>query len=57
VADIAIALEIEYILDILYTYNALIEFWYKMTGEIVREKYDMTVEIQKLNNYSVKRTE
>jgi hypothetical protein len=53
VSDIAIVLEIKNIIDILYTYNELIEFWYEMTGEILRKKYDMTVEIQKLNNYRV----
>jgi hypothetical protein len=54
VSDIAIVLEIENILDILYTYNELIEFWYKMTGEILREKCDIIVELQKLNDYMVR---
>jgi hypothetical protein len=55
--DIAIVLEIENILDILYTYNELIEFWHERTGEILREKYDMILEIKKLNNFSVKRAD
>jgi hypothetical protein len=50
IADINIVTEIGSILEILYTYNELIDFWYKKTGNILREKYDIVMVMQKWSN-------
>jgi hypothetical protein len=56
IADINIITEIRNILDILYTYNELVDFWYKKTGNLLREKYDIVKEMQKWSNLIEQRT-
>ena len=50
-ADISVIEEFVNIISVLCTYNALIDFWYEKTGEILREKYNIENEKEDLIKY------